>query len=742
MKKTLRTAAFLAAAMLSLSAAAQQGQPPVASNYGYTNLNFGTGCEDRQGRMNHYEEALVDGVMHVMWVTEGRLENGWKRYYEAWYRRSDDLGKTWSEPVCVCDNVINQENESNKMMSVVGNKVHIVVCDNDANNLWYYTSQPNGTFQGKALTFGDSYVNMHRVYAVGNKVAIGYYRGVVNSTFYLFSEDGENFTGEKVVLDDTHYANQCFLKDFTFDGKRMALLYGHGDYVDMMVSDDFGRNWKQTRLSPIFKDDEGHDYCKAGTLYWWRNGGGASHDVTQTVIDGEKIYTIFYTHMPQEGNPTQPTKEKYVVLARSLDGGQTWLPLTKVTDELNGYDGYLAVRGNNVYLKAETNDYMKRGVWHSHDGGETFELQNSWATALTWASGYANLGEIYVDDNDPTGQTAYFLYNDYGYAKTTDGFRTLSEVHSNANRGTSARYAHLHVDSEGTRHWFIEHEVGDSYVRFINYRREGDDPQPAAEDYALHLAASGDWYRMNYVTVPNTLETTYDREMTVEYWFKAGEEASFRIANSWDGGESWKEGWRTNLAYSKSYNMHAIEFYLRNFDDKTVTLTSPNVEYNSWNHIACTYSASAGVAYLYLNGQLVDTKEMDGTLRIGRLPIMIGGDNPNDDLTIDDLRVWNRTLSPAEIAANYAAKGTATSFEGAKGLVLNYNFDQTLRDMSSYGRHAIPVGTMEFVGFDYTGIQSITTNVAAGRTYDLQGREATPATKGVVIKDGRKEIVK
>lgn len=741
MKKVFRTAAFLAAAMISLSAAAQQGEAPLISNYGYTNLNFGTGCEDRQGRMIHYEEALVDGVLHVMWLTEGRLEDGWRRIYDIWYCSSDDLGKTWNKPVCVCDNVYYfSGSEQYKLMSVVGKKVHIVANDIDR-QLWHYCSQPDGTFAGKVLITGDCNFDATRIYAVGSKIAIGYYYGTHHDSYCLYSEDGENFTTNLVKADDTHYANQCFLKDFTFDGKRMAMLYGHGDYVDMLVSDDFGRNWTQTRLSPIFKDEEGHDYCKAGTFNWWRNGGGSSHDVTQTVIDGDKIYTLFYTHMPQEGNPTLPTEERYAVLARSLDGGKTWLPLTKISDNFDYFDGYVAVRGDNVYVKFNNNDYTKRGVWHSHDGGETFELQNSWASELgSQYNLYANLGEIYVDDNDPTGKTAYFLYNDYGYAKTTDGFRTISEIHSNGNRYTGQRFAHLHVDSEGRRHWFIEHEAEDSYIRFINYRREGDDPQPAAEDYALHLAATGNWNRMNYISVPNTLETAYDREMTIEYWFKAGDKASFNIGYSWGGGNSGYEGWKTNLYYSDWYGMHAIEFKLRTYDDETTTLTSPNVEYNSWNHIACTYSASAGVAYLYLNGKLVDTKSLSGGLRIGRMPIVLGGYSPDDDITIDDFRVWNRPLSPDEIAANCAAKGTATSFEGAKGLVLNYTFDQTLRDMSEYGRHAIPVGTVTFEGFDYTGIKPLYVEPTADRTFDLQGRNVAPDTKGVVIKNGQKRL--
>ena len=741
MKKTLRTAAFLAAAMISLSAAAQD-EAPIISNYGYTNLTYGYGLPDKQGSIRYREEILVDGVMHVMWMQEGGMIDDRWGLYELWYRRSDDLGKTWSEPVCVSERCYNGVDETDKMMNVVGNNVYIVARDRST-NLWLYRSKAGGAFEGKELTPGDHNIDAFRSIVVGSQVAITYYEYSTSNTFCLYSADGESFTWDKIVDDSTPYANQCFLKDFAFDGKRMAMLYGHGDEVFMYVSDDLGRSWNRTLLSPTFKDDEDKDYCKGGVLSWWRNGGNSAHPVPMMALNGDKLYALFHTAIPDAAG--QPSENNYAVVARSLDGGKTWEPLTTLTDDFQNYCGNLVVRGDNVYVKFECSDYQKHGVWHSHDGGATFELQNSWAPELgSQFNAYATDGEIYIDDNDPTGQTAYFLYNDYGYAKTTDGFRTITEIHTNAKRYTSDRFTHLLVDREGRRHWFVEQHFKDSsYNRCINYRREGDDPQPAAEDYALHLAGTDNWDAMNYITVPNTLETTYDREMTIEYWFRAGEKISFRIGNSWCGGASGYEGWRTNLYYSDWYGMHAIEFRLRNYDDKDVNLTSPNVEYNSWNHIACTYSASAGVAHLYLNGQLVDTEEMSGGLRIGRMPIMIGGDNPSDDLTIDDLRIWNRPLSPAEIAANYAAKGTATSFEGAKGLVLNYNFDQTLRDMSNSGRHAIPVGTMEFVGFDYSGIQSVTTDaIATGRTYDLQGREATPATKGVVVKDGRKEIVK
>lgn len=743
MKKTLRTAAFLAAAIVSLSAAAQ-GEAPLISNYGYTNLTYGYGQPDRQGTIKYREEVLVDGVMHTMWVQEGGLQDGRRRVDEVWYRRSDDLGKTWSVPVCVANDCYDGVSETDKMMNVVGKNVYIVARDSGT-RLWLYRSMAGAAFEGKELTPGEHNIDAFRSVVVGSQVAIAYYEYGYSNTFYLYSADGENFTWDKVVDDSTPYANQCFLKDFAFDGKRMAMLYGHGDEVSMYVSDDLGHTWNSTRLSPTFKDEKGKDYCKGGSFSFWRNGYCAARHVPLMALDGDKLYALFYTAMPDAAG--QPSEKNYAVVARSLDGGKTWKPLTKLTDDFQNWGGDLVVRGDNVYVKFECVDYQKHGVWHSQDGGATFELQNSWGFALSGQyNAYASLGEIYVDDNDPSGQTAYFLFNDYGYVKTIDGFRTVCEVNSNGNRYTGERFPHLLVDHEGRRHWFVEHQPdGNRYNRYINYRREGDDPQASWADNALHLAANpdGDWGHMNYISVHNTWETMPDREMTVEYWLKTGNYESKDIARVWGGGYGGNEAWSTSLWYSDWYDKHAFVVKLCNYAERSAELVSTNVEPNTWCHVAFTYSESAREARLYVNGQLTDTQPMDGSLRWGRLPIVIGGGNPSTDLLLDDFRLWNRPLSAGEIADNYAAKAAGKSFTGARGLMVNYTFNRTLHDMSSHGHHAIPVGQIEFEGFNPTGIQSVTTDAAAqSRTYDLQGRPEAGNHNGVVITNGRKELVK
>jgi hypothetical protein len=74
---------------------------------------------------------------------------------------------------------------------------------------------------------------------------------------------------------------------------------------------------------------------------------------------------------------------------------------------------------------------------------------------------------------------------------------------------------------------------------------------------------------------------------------------------------------------------------------------------HEWVHVAVTYDAdtAGGQMRLYKNGLLVDSK--DGILPTGNDPLMyVGGhdNNPNGNLRIDEVQMFNRPLTGQEIA--------------------------------------------------------------------------------------------
>ncbi len=78
---------------------------------------------------------------------------------------------------------------------------------------------------------------------------------------------------------------------------------------------------------------------------------------------------------------------------------------------------------------------------------------------------------------------------------------------------------------------------------------------------------------------------------------------------------------------------------------------------NTWTHVASTFGG--GSLKLYVNGVLVNTRALTGNVKTSTLPLRIGGNliwtDENFAGQIDEVRVYNRTLTQAEIQANMNA---------------------------------------------------------------------------------------
>lgn len=86
--------------------------------------------------------------------------------------------------------------------------------------------------------------------------------------------------------------------------------------------------------------------------------------------------------------------------------------------------------------------------------------------------------------------------------------------------------------------------------------------------------------------------------------------------------------------------------------DINIVTTADPFTAGSWHLIACTYDATSGNAYLYVDGIEVGSDTATGNLRAGTNAIRIGsceasGDNFNGKM--DEIRYYNRALSLPEI---------------------------------------------------------------------------------------------
>jgi hypothetical protein len=77
---------------------------------------------------------------------------------------------------------------------------------------------------------------------------------------------------------------------------------------------------------------------------------------------------------------------------------------------------------------------------------------------------------------------------------------------------------------------------------------------------------------------------------------------------------------------------------------------------NAWTHVALTYDGS--MLRLYVNGALASSRAQSGAIETNANALRIGGNVPYGEFfqgLIDEVRVYNRALSQAEIQADMAA---------------------------------------------------------------------------------------
>ena len=108
-----------------------------------------------------------------------------------------------------------------------------------------------------------------------------------------------------------------------------------------------------------------------------------------------------------------------------------------------------------------------------------------------------------------------------------------------------------------------------------------------------------------------------------------------------------------------------------------------------WDHLVMVHDGLED--RIYLNGALVATKSVVGTLNSTGHPFGMGFD-PIDGANfffgdLDDITIYDSALSDAEVAALFVTESTPPVF--GSGLVAYYPFDGNLRDESDYRNHGL-----------------------------------------------------
>jgi hypothetical protein len=199
-----------------------------------------------------------------------------------------------------------------------------------------------------------------------------------------------------------------------------------------------------------------------------------------------------------------------------------------------------------------------------------------------------------------------------------------------------------------------------------------------------------------YVSIPYSMELNPSTEITIEAWFKhtqtfvgVGTEAIILKSFTSHANPYYQYGLTTDG--SNAGDKH-FKFFLTTSDNALHVVSTPNDFYTvgEWYHISGTYDGSN--MKLYINGELISTLAVSGNIasfntgvEIGALINYAPSRTPGE---YDELKIWNKALSQAEIRSNMTKK-TTSSHPYYSNLVAYYNSDSgtgsTLIDQSSNG---------------------------------------------------------
>lgn len=687
--------AFIAIVVGGSVADAQSAMP---GNYGYVNLSAGYGEEMTYGGVTKSEQIIDGNVIHVVWAKNSAS-------HEVWYRRSNDLGKTWEEPVLVVGNTDREVARTERMMSVSGGKVFIVATPANS-KLSVFSTTDGKEFRETEVNsrINDSRYVSPMLFSVGNKVAIAFSKELDRDEglHVAYSSDGGMTFADSLLT--VKFEGSSFvptIQDFVFDGSRMAVLstwsdrWGDQQLVFATVSDDYCHTYATTQLAPDV-EDEGGNIRRHATIR--RLDGPA------VALDGGNIFVTLSAQL------TADNSGKYLTVLRSADGGETWSEPKELVykgDEdtrLDYKQPTIVAKNGHVYVMTETwrsprSNEDARGIFYSDDCGETFSMQDSWQE-YTGCWGYSHNYTLKIDENDPTGNTAYALFNDFAWVKTTDGFKSVCEVTSSPNgRNDNNMRTQLAVDADGGRYWFLRYDPDNGAYYDLVYKSENE-PEPSADDQCLQFTKKEN-NRFNRIAIPNTPDLHADKAFTVEMWVNLPELVDQTFA--WLPGKNAEDAnglsFSASSSYSTGYRYRFTSRITNSMGDRTdLQQQFFDVTPNIWHHLALTYNAEQRRVRFYLDGVLQQEKEFNGQMGWGWNSFNLGNirSDAKTNFLLDDFRIWNRELTQDELVENFQRK----DFGGDESLLVNLNFDGTLRDITGNGHDGIGLYDVDFVASD------------------------------------------
>ena len=697
------------------------------SNWGnWQNLTYGV-ADSAEWTVDHkpLEIQISGSTIHAAWMERAKQNDG---KYPLYYRRSTDGGKTWEAPQLIISSNNDWTTTSGGMnshwMQVEGNNVRFAVSNyiegsgGASHSVLTYISSADG---GKTFTTvelaeeekGSRYERPH-IASDGSTVVVAANWGYRVHVFTSF-DGGKTFSEEKTIEE------QYDITDLQVSGRRWTILgykssgqaYDRWCRVYFSTSTDGGNTISTENLA--YAASNGKTYSTSEYLH---NPSYAYHP--QMVQQGDVIDVMYEGSLSDgnEGDPDPGYDYNHTIHRRSTDGGKTWSE-ARYMPESTGSHGTIAAKGDNVYVF--TTCKGKHAVYHSHDGGKTWEVQRQgvmWEVNDEWNCRYSF--QLYIAPDDASGQHVFLTGSRAYLAESKDGFRTLCRNFVRGDQvwrwdgGSCIQNNALIVqlDNQGREHWFMWYRPlhqDNKYFWTVCHRIHEAEPNTGSTNMALDLTNLPNEYNQieaaHQVIIPMTTSLhEIKKATTVECWVRPDTISTFQIACLTDNdasslGSVYKGGWYLEVAADHDYHFTIGAGLTTELSvDGTGTQLSGGYTnryriYDSgyWHHVALTYDSNVEKdnLRLYVDGMLFRVATLRGDIKQGNNPIAIGSasGNTTSNALVDNFSVWDRALSQEELRQHMYQAPTGKE----QGCRLMLTFDGSLQDQSPYHNDGIVI---------------------------------------------------
>ncbi len=166
----------------------------------------------------------------------------------------------------------------------------------------------------------------------------------------------------------------------------------------------------------------------------------------------------------------------------------------------------------------------------------------------------------------------------------------------------------------------------------------------------------------DYINVPDSSSLNNPSAVTVEAWVKLDSYMSAQDMCSIVQKYAWSTPGRGGFSLGTAnaaggYSDDGLPAFIivedENYD---LAVSSAHLSLDTWYHLVGTYDETTNIIRIYVDGKEKDTTSFAGELYSAGVSLEIGRDLPVSrwfDGTIDEIRIYNRALSPEEILEHY-----------------------------------------------------------------------------------------